>query len=167
MKMLKKTVPLWAVIVALLAVTSVAVAAVVVTRQVSVQFTISSSPDMEILDTDQSTILTSMDFGTVDPGSSPALPVGADRYYIENAGNTEFWVRFNIANLPADVVFKLYLNIIGDPGAWYLPNEISTFSVLPGEFVEWYAYMPDIGGSAPAGTHNPTLTFNAYSTASG
>jgi hypothetical protein len=167
MKVLKKTVPLWAVIVALLAVTSVAVAAIVVTREVGMQITISAQPEMEILDTDQSTILTSINWGTVAPGSAPSLPGGSDRYYVKNTGNEEFWISYTLAGLPSEIEFKIYFNLIDEAGAWYYPNDITTFSVPIGEVAAWYAYMPDIIGTAPAGTYTPTLTFRAHNTATG
>jgi hypothetical protein len=164
-KLLKRSVPLWAVLLICAVAASSVLAAIVVSRQLSASITIEAVYDIEIYDTDKTTILTSVDFGVATRGEAKTLPDGGLRYYIKNTGDKEIWISFTVANAPADVTFKVSYT---DPNTQtqVLSGEITSFSIAPGVFQD-FLVQAWVSDTAEFGTFNPTITFNALNTATG
>jgi hypothetical protein len=108
MKVLKKTVPLWAVIVALVAVSGVAIAAVVISQQINTQIQILASYGMEVYDTDGTTLLTSVDFGSAYRDDNFFTPTDSIYYYIKNTGEADIWVSFSVTDPVSDVTIQVH-----------------------------------------------------------
>ena len=63
--------------------------------------------DMAILDTDGTTELSSINFGTLHGGDTKRYPASG-HYYIYNLGDYHIWMSFDLTGFPSDVTFTLY-----------------------------------------------------------
>lgn len=164
MKLIKRSVPLWALILALVASGSIALAAIVVTREVSLTMVIQARYDMKVFDTDHTTELTPIDLGTFYRGDEKRFPSGTDNYFIDNIGEADIWVSWKKQGTwPSGVTVTMYLDygagfetiaegsIISQP--LYAPGKPNSF--------EWY-FEIEATSTAEFGSYSPTLTWNAH-----
>ena len=137
---------------------------------------------MNVFEPDGVTPLTSIDMGQFQrsmtkyfPGGEPTTPT--EYYYINNTDELNFYVSFGWSDLPT-----------GSPSlyVWIKRGDQETFSQISGlttiynqpimtrledpdpakQYAVWY-FKFDVGATVPFGTYTPTLTINAYSTATG
>ena len=166
MRILKRTVPLWAVIVSLLAVVSVAVAGVMVYKQVQLQnMVVIGVWDMIILDIDGVTELTSIDLGEFIRGETRSFGSMDNPYQIKNVGDQYLYTSYSLSELPADVTFKMFMGtIITEETA---PNVIYPQTVGDSTTLKWY-FTVTIGLTTPLGEQPPiTLTWNGHDSKTG
>jgi len=148
---------------------SAAYAATVAYREISTNMKIEAQSDLEIIDTDYTTILTFIDFGTLCRGDTATYPSGApgEIYYIKNIGECDIWLNYDVTSLPSNV--NLEMHIKKDPaGSWeILPaSTLTTWSIAPNGYANWYIILT-IGNTAPFGTFTPMITWNAHDTSIG
>ncbi len=112
MKTLKRSVPLWVLVVAIIGVVSVAIAAIMVTRYVDITMHIKGYA-FTVYDTDRATELTYIDFGDLDAGQTYTFPEGANQtyaYYLVNTGDYLLYASYNLTDgLPQGVNFTITL----------------------------------------------------------
>ena len=108
MKTVKRSIPLWAVILAILSVVSVALAAIVLQRQIQMTAHIKAY-GLTIYDVDGVTELTSLNLGNLTAPSTTRFP-SAGSYFINNTG--EMFINklsFNTTNMPEYMSIVVYI----------------------------------------------------------
>lgn len=169
MKVIHRSVPLWALLLALVACGSVAIAAVMLYREVIVTMKIEGRWDMEILDTDKTTILTSLDLGTLYRDDIKRYPeIGTKNYWIRNIGDYAFYVSQSNTGVPSDVTFKVYYrpSAMDDWEILTADTEIYPTPLAVGAYGEWYLEVT-VSPTATFAAYSITLTWNAHETATG
>jgi hypothetical protein len=168
MKLLKKTVPLWALLLVAIMSASAVVATVVITQQINTQIQILAAYGMEVYGTDQTTLLTSVDFGVHHRGDQFYSTAEPQYYYIKNIGEADIWISFNVIDWIDDI--QISVEGTGSPNIWSggvaVPDELSTTPLTPGQTLT-FRFRIIIEPTAPFGTYTPKITFNAHDGASG
>ena len=96
MKILKKSVPLWVTILAILAVISVAIAAIHFTYQITNQMSIAAFYTLEVWNEDKTELVTTVDWEAFILGTSVEKVV-----WIKNVGNVDVWPTWNVTDFPS------------------------------------------------------------------
>lgn len=132
-------------------------ATVMLYKDVQISMEIVGLWNMRVFDTDHTTELTAIDFGTLYRGDTKRYPDGVATYLVENTGDYTFYGGWQkSADWPAGLTITIYVN--GSP-----VNEkyVSTTTMLePGSSFEWYIEIT-VSSDATLGTHNPVLTWDA------
>ena len=165
-KIFDRSVPLWSLILALVACASVAIAVIVVYRDISLTMEIKGRYDMEVCGPDSETIIKTIEVGTLYRGDVKRLPGETSVYHIFNTGDYEWWLSYSTADWPSDVALEIYVRIYTKSGVFTLLTKgavLSSYSAEPGENFECYINIT-VGSTAPFGPYSPTLTFNAHDT---
>lgn len=167
MKMLKKTVPLWALLLVVIVSTSAVAATLIIQRNVNLSLTITPVMGMEVLGSDGATPLTSVPLGEFYRGDSKTFPstYPTDKYYIKNTGDANVYIKYDVGTMTSGCTMKVYV----DTGSGFV--ELTKNGIyatpIPAD-TAWKMYFTfDVGESAPFGTFNPKLEFYAYDSASG
>ena len=172
-KVLNRSVPLWSLILALVACASVGIAALVVTRQISISMEVQLKPNMEVYDTDHTTALKVINFDIIYRGDVKTFPASGN-YFLNNIGEKVLWVSYTTANWPTEVTLKIYVKRGDDTGFGLLPEgTITGFSLLTpdtlvtnGDYMDWYIEI-QVSSTAPETFYNPTLTWKGYDSSTG
>jgi len=172
MKFIKRSVPLWALILALVAFGSIALAAIVVTREVSLNMVIQARYDMKVYDTDHATELTSINLGTFYRGDKKTFPSDAPTtyYFVDNIGEADIWLSWSKAGTwPSGVTITMYVDFGGGfqilaegsicAGRLYAPPSVNNV-------LKWY-FEIEISETAEFDSYSPTLRWNAHSSSTG
>ena len=138
---------------------------------------------MGVFETDGVTPLTSIDMGQFQRGMTKYFPSGeptipTEYYYIKNTDELSFYVNFRWSNLPpASANMDVYIKR-GDQTTFTkmdgTSSNIYQLSIMTRlddpdpakQYAVWY-FIFTSSESVPFGTYHPTLTLNAYSTATG
>lgn len=168
-KILKRSVPLWVLAVAVLAVVSVAIAAVIISRDISTHMNVVGVKDMKFYDY-WGNEFTFIEFGDVTKGETKYYP--EDPYYmIKNTGDYPYYVSWTVTGWPPGVTIKIYVN----KGTWNSPpednyelaqGEIYSEVINPGEYLYWSIKI-EVGSDAEIGEYTPTITWTGYDSPSG
>ena len=169
MKYIKRSVPLWAFILALVAFGSIALAAIVVTREVSLNMVIQARYDMKVYDTDHTTELTSINLGTFYRGDTKRFP-STSNYFIDNIGEADIWLSWSkTGTWPSGVTTTMYVDFGGGfqtlaegsicAGRLYAPPSVNNV-------LKWY-FEIEISETAEFDSYSPTLRWNAHSSSTG
>jgi len=169
MKILKRSVPLWVLAVAILAVVSVAIAAIMVTRHVDITMHIKGYA-FKVYDTDRTTELVAIDFGDLDAGQTYTFPEGANQtyaYYLVNTGDYMLYASYNLTDgLPEGVNFTIYIKNENFAEYYKLePGEIYSTPFFS-EALMWYIEI-QIPSDVTPGDYALTLTWNGHDSPSG
>lgn len=144
--------------------TATVYAAIVTYRELSSTITVMAHYDMEVLEPDQVTILTHVDFGTLYRGPTvhtfPANPA-SEKFYFKNTGEAQFWIGMVVIDWPSDVELWIEGPLFGG----LHPGEIKG-PLAPGELADFY-FCVTVGSTAPFGSYTPTIVFNAHDSAEG
>lgn len=165
MKILKKSVPLWVVIVSVVALTGVAIAAIIITWDISTQLEITGVWGITCYEWDKTTELPSIDFGFLHPEDVKRYPT-ANYYYIVNTGDYEFWVSYTIINAPpsTDVTIEVF---VGNGETKLSPDTVYTGkSLVPNDDLVWFIKI-SVSSTAAFASYNPTLRWNAHDSSTG
>jgi len=169
MKYIKRSVPLWALILALVAFGSIAIAAIVVTREVSLNMVIQARYDMKVYDTDHTTELMSINLGTFYRGDTKRFP-STSNYFIDNIGEADIWLSWSkTGTWPSGVTTTMYVDFGGGfqtlaegsicAGRLYAPPSVNNV-------LKWY-FEIEISETAEFDSYSPTLRWNAHSSSTG
>jgi len=168
--MFQKRIPIWAIVLTVIMITTFATGAVMLNRQVLITMKIEGAWSMKVLDEDAIKELTAIDFGTIYRRTTYRYPA-AGAYYVKNIGDYEFYVSWVKANWPADVTLTV----------WVRQNAADSFEILPEgtvyskilktlgptvNSIQWYITV-DVTDKAPLQSFSPVLTWNAHDKASG
>jgi hypothetical protein len=131
MKTLKRTVPLWLFAVALIAMISVAVAAVQIQWSINSTVNVASAFGLKVYDFATKTVeITTFGFGNCSVGQTVNSTISV---VVKNVGNTPLYVGWNVTNQPTG--FTLGCQDL-DSGAWL--NQTNKFdyfaAVQPGQY---------------------------------
>lgn len=135
MKLLKKSVPAWAVIIAIIATGALVFAAVKVTYDITSTVTVEAVYGITVLDYETKTIeISSFAFGTIAEGETiSTYKLNGWGVCVKNTGNEEFYLGWNVTDLPAG--FEL---ICIDSMTGYDPIPQNNFSlygpIQPGDY---------------------------------
>ena len=143
---------------------------------------------MNVYEPDGVTPLTSIDMGQFQRGTAKYFPGGLDvgleikpteYYYIKNEDEQSFYIEFAWSNLPwvgSPTLFifvkrgdqATFVELVAETGTRYnLPIMTRLDDPDPAkQYAVWYFAFP-ILETIPFGSYAPTLTINAYSTATG
>lgn len=160
MRLKTKTKAAIAIILATVLTATIAYATVVIFRDVSIGIKIEAVYGMELYDTDQTTVLTSIDFGVAYRNQKITKPGGTDWFWIKNEGEAKLYYSYNMTNVPSNVTFQV--NLEGS----ILPLNTISRAFTPGESGMWKIEI-QVGNVAPFGDFNPTLTWYAHDSATG
>ena len=171
MKILKRSVPLWVLAVAVLAVVSVVIAAVIISRDISTHINIVGVKDMKFYYQGQE--FTSIEFGDLNKGETKFYPPpeSGEYYVLKNTGDYPYYVAWTVTDWPDGVTIKIYVN----KGDWQSPpennyelaqGEIYSQVINPGEQLYWSIEIT-VGSDAQVGEYTPTLTWTGYDSPSG
>jgi len=139
-----------------------AIAAIIVTKDVSTPFTIEGKWDILVLDEDKTTELTTLELGTLYRGDSVRFPTTGN-FWIKNTGDYAFYVSQSVVGVPSDVTYYVWYRHEGET-TWELLNtdtEIYPTIVDPGAYGEWYIDLT-IGSTAPFGSYPVILTWRGH-----
>jgi hypothetical protein len=169
-----------------LVLTAVVTAYVMKTVYLPTTFTIEKTYNIELYGTDGQTPLTLLDFGQCVkdrakfmPGGNESAPEG-EYYFLNNTNEAPFYVGFNVANAPSDVLFRIYFRRGDAPGWW--DGEVNTSSPTTviydtiiesnrtnsdpnTQFAYWYILIMPKTTSA-GGNYAASLVFTAHNTTS-
>jgi len=168
MKLLKKTVPLWAVLLVVVLSASAVVAAIMISKDVSTPLTIEGQYNMVVLDTDKTTELTMLDLGTLHKGDVVTYPANpeASPFWIKNTGDYDLYISAEVVGSPTEVYYQVFYR----PGVtkeWEMLNtadEIYPTQIGPNGFGQWYIKIT-VNSNAVFGTYPITLSWRGHSTA--
>jgi len=170
MKILKKTIPLWAVLLVVILSASAVVAAIVATRQVSFTMRILAHNDIELYEHDHATILTSIALGDFYRKDVKSFPSNAPSsyYYIDNIGEADVWVSWSKqGTYPTGVTVTMMV----DWGAGFQSVTEGTVIVQPiyappqaNSNFKWYLTITATE-TAQIGTFTPKIVWNAQDVA--
>lgn len=144
-----------------------AIAAIMVTKDVSTPFTIEGKWNIFVLDTDKETELITLDLGTLYRGDSVRFPTTGN-FWIQNTGDFGLYVSQSVVNVPSGVTYYVWYRHEGET-TWELLNtdtEIYPTIVPPGAYGEWYIDLT-IGSTAPFGSYPVILTWRGHDSSSG
>ena len=165
MKLIKRSVPLWALILALVASGSIALAAIVVTKEVSLTMVIQAHYDMKVCDVDHETELTSIDLGIFNRDQTKRFP-SEGNYWIDNTDEADIWVRWTkTGTWPSGVTITMYVDY--GTGSFQTLAEgsicVGTLYAPPSvnNVLKWY-FVITIGSDAEFGSFSPKLQWNAH-----
>ena len=172
MTILRKQIPLWALIVSVIAVASVA-AAIVANWQLNLTMEIAAKMEIRIYDTDGVTELHSIDFGTLHRDSVYNFPSDApgSYYFVKNTGEAKFWVSWNSTELTGDppeingVTIKTRCKA-PEATDWEVmsEDEIYPTSISPSSRIYLY-YEVSVSSTASFTSHSFTINWNAHDAA--
>jgi len=162
-KILKRSVPLWVLAVAVLAVVSVAIAAVIISRDISTHMNIVGVKDMKFYYQGQE--FTSIEFGDLNKGETKYYPALDEYYTLKNTGDYPYYVAWTVTDWPDGVTITIYAGKDG-PGSELEQGEIYSQVINPGEQLCWTIKIT-VGSDAQVGEYTPTLTWTGYDSPSG
>jgi len=156
-------------ILAVLAVISVAIAAIMVTRDVQISMHIKGY-SFSVYDTDRATELTSINFGDLDAGQTYTFPEGANQtyaYYLVNTGDYLLYASYNLTDgLPEGVNFTIYIKN-ENVGSYDKLNPEEIYDTpFKTEALMWYIEI-QIPSDATPGDYALTLTWRGHDSQSG
>ncbi len=169
LKLLKRSVPLWAVLLICAVAASSVIAAIVAYRQVSMSMEVKARNDIELYQPDHTTVLTSIDLGTFYREDSKTFPSDAPTsyFFIDNIGEANIWVSWSKQGFPSGVNVIMMV----DWGAGF--QQVNENSIIQqplytdgNDNFKWY-FTVTATDTAEFGAFTPTLTWNAYDSASG
>lgn len=174
MKLLKKGIPLWVVIVSIIAVTGVFAAALIASWNISMILRIKRTVSIAIYDIDGQTELKSINLGDFTWNTKKIFPgivfeIPAEPYFINNTDQTDFYIGFNVEPDIPGIQFSVHIKR-GDQTNFQSLSEVNIYSypiVSPAndpnpdvQYAHWYlliqVFEPEFGD------YNPTLTIEAY-----
>lgn len=164
MKLLKRGIPAWATLVAVLLAVSVTFASVMFTLDMPSTIIVAAEYNLQCLAEDLTTVITSFTFGECPQGQA----VYTEVIQIKNTGNYEAWVAWTVVDLPAG--FSIVLKDINPTGE--IPQNDFSVSVQPDEL--WHFYGSEFGmrfhvtnDNAAVGSHSFTIKFMSADSSSG
>jgi len=171
------------VVLCAIAFVGIAAGKLLLSHNVSTSLTVKPVVSMGVYDVDGNTSLTSIALGQFNVDSYKYFPGGStdppiQYYYINNTDQMNFYVSFTWSNLPPGSEGHSWFVWIrrGDQATFTKLNagEIYTLPIITKledpdpakQHAVWYfKFVIDV--MCPFGTYSPTLTINAYDTASG
>jgi hypothetical protein len=139
-----------------------AIAAIMVSKDVSTPFTIEGKWGILVLDKDKTTELTTLDLGILYRGDNVRFPTTGN-FWIKNAGDYSFYVSRSVVGVPSEVTYHVWYRNEGAAN-WELLNddaEIYPTIVNPGAYGEWYLQVI-VGSTAPFGSYPVTLSWRGH-----
>jgi len=183
MKILKRNVPLWAVILVLLAGTSVAFGSMLVYYDIQTTMRIKMTVMLNVLDVDGVTPLETITLGDFIHEQGKYYPGGligeipTEYYFVNNTDEMPFYVGYYTADVPEGVTLRMYIRK-GNETDWVeldesanpiYPELIESGHTNPDpntQFAHWYLTVY-VTNTAPFGDFTPTLAIAAYDTPAG
>lgn len=161
---MKRGIPAWATIVAILLAVSVTFASVMFTLDMPSTIIVAAEYNLQCLAEDLTTIITSFEFGECPQGQT----VYTDIIHIKNTGNYEAWVAWTVVDLPTgfSIVFK-DINPSNE-----IPQNDFSVSVQTGELWQYYGSEHGMrlhvtNDNAAVGSHSFTIKFLSADSSSG
>ena len=166
MKLLKKSVLVWVLILTIVAISSIAVATIMIYKEVSISMEIQGVYKMIILDTDKETELTAIAFGVLHRGDTERYPATGS-YWIYNTGEKNIFLSYSLTDFPADASLTMHIkkdteetfNVLVERG-------IYPYDLYELHYYEWYIEI-SVDSTAALASYNPVLTWNAHDSAAG
>lgn len=174
MKLLKKSVPLWVVILSTLTAVGVFAAALIASWDISTTLRVKRTVSIAVYDVDGQTELTSINLGDflwndmkIFPGIVWEIP--AEPYFVNNTDQTDFYVGFNVEPDIPGIIFSVHVRR-GDQTEFRALSEANIYPYpiispandpnLDVQYAHWYL---SVSVSQPEfGDYSPTLTIEAY-----
>lgn len=158
---MKKSIPL-PLVVALVCVITVASAAFILSRQVSLSMSVIATYDMVLLEEDLLTELTSLVLGDFELGDSSTF--GGSGFGLQNPGNDVIYVSWSISGFPGDCTISM--EISKDTGTTWealAENVILTKAIDPnGAYTLHWRFTVNVPGTAGFDDYpSITLTWDA------
>ena len=146
-----------------------AIAEFILSRQVTTSMTIIGVHEMELLDVDGVTILTSIAFGDLRRNGPKLFPSGT-HYFFDNIGDYDLYVSYSLTDWPTDVALTMEVFSTG-AGIWEPlgPSEIWSRAVnhQGTDTFHWRLTLNVDPNAVLDVTYNPVITWSAYDTAMG
>lgn len=168
-KLLKRSVPLWAVLLICAVATTTVIAAMVAYRQVSMTMEVKAHYDVELYQPDHTTVLTDIDLGTFYRLDNKKFPSDAPTsyYFVENIGEANIWVSWSRVSFPTGVTVVM---MVDWGGGFQQVNEGSIIQqplyTDGNDNFKWY-FTVTATDTAEFGTSTPVIRWDAYDSASG
>jgi len=150
-------------------VSTFAIAAIVLYKEVSMTMKIQARYDMKVYDTDHVTVLSSIALGTFYRGDTKRFP-STGNYFIDNIGEADIWLSWQKQGTwPSGVTITMYV----DFGANFQP--LAEGSICTGRLyappssnnvLKWY-FEIEASSSAAFGDFTPKIIWNAHDSATG
>jgi len=139
-----------------------ALAVIMVYKEVSVSLVIEGLWNIDVLDTDQTTILAALDMGTMHRDEYKRFPESGS-FWLKNTGDFDVYYSADLIDDPSpSAVIKVYIKRwAADP--WELLSlgtEIYTFAAGPGVAFQWYCEA-QISDSPAFDSYSPVIQWQA------
>lgn len=159
MRMLKRNVPLWALLVAIITCSSVVIGALIVSQQVNMTLNIKYK-GMQVLQADGTTLLETIDLGDFYGGDTKRFPTEYS-YFVKNTGAVPIYVKYDVVDLPAGCSITIFLNDV------QLTEAAIHATAIPAGVSAPMYFTWQVAEGAEVGIYNPALTFSAYDSPTG